>query len=61
MQMNNVTNMIFDIHPATSGLGRICDRRDHGGYTVINIERQQNSKQYKGSNDKLNLESITIT
>ena len=61
MQMNNVTNIIFGIHLATSGLGRTCDRRDHGGYTMINIERQQNIKQYKGSNEKLNLESITIT
>ncbi|KPJ94811.1 MAG: hypothetical protein AMJ53_04375 [Gammaproteobacteria bacterium SG8_11] len=61
MQMNNVTNMIFDIQPAASGLGRVCDRRDHDGYTAINTERQQHSKQYKGSSDKLNLESITIT
>ena len=59
--MNNVTNKIFDSQPATSGLGRIADRHDHDGYTVINIEKQQTSKQYKGSNNKLNVESMTST
>ena len=58
--MNNAYNRIYNNRIATTELGRVRDGRNHDGYTINNIKQQQKSKQYTGSSDKLNLESITF-